>query len=307
VAAGLTQWAIGSETDGSIVCPASLNGCVGIKPTVGAIPRDGVIPISPSQDSPGPLAQTVLQAALLLDVLTQKSEYVVAAGSQQGIKIGVVREWMTKNAVVNDRFEESIRRLEKQGIHFIEVELSPPEDIEHDDELTVLLYELGEGMRAYLSTRPGARVSSLKEIVAFNNQNPEQELQHFGQDLFEKALGLGNNKIEYLESRKRNRLWAEKTLELGLKDVDVLIGCTYAPAWESSLLTGDYYETSNWITTAPAIAGTPIGTIPMGLISGLPVGLGFVSARNQEAKLITAMAKAEHALDLGILKPTFLK
>ena len=306
VAAGLTPWAIGSETDGSIICPASLNGCVGIKPTVGSIPRDGVIPISSSQDSPGPMAQSVSQAALLLDVLTQKNEYFAATRSNQILKIGVVPQWVATNSEVSARFEESVLLLEKKGIKLIEVELAPPADIDQDDELMVLLHELGEGMREYLNSRPGVRVSNLKEIIDFNIQNSENELQHFGQDLFEKAMDLESKKVEYLGSRHRNKLWAENTLELGLQDVDVLIGCTYAPAWESSLLTGDNYEAASWITTAPAIAGTPIGTIPMGLVSGLPVGLGFVSARNQEAKLVAAMAQAEQALDLGVLKPTFL-
>ena len=307
VAAGLTQWAIGSETDGSIICPASLNGCVGIKPTVGAMPRDGVVPISESQDSPGPMTQTVLQSAQLLDVLTGKNEYVTAAQSDAGIRIGVVPQWKTSNSDVNARFEESIAMLIKSGITLVDVDLTPPESQDHDDELMVLLYELGTGLQSYLATRPGARVSSLIDIVDFNNQNADEELKYFGQEHFEKALEFAGKKEKYIAARNRNKLWAEKTLELGLKDVDVLIGCTYGPAWVSALPGGDSYESASWITTAPAIAGTPIGTIPMGLVSGLPVGLGFVAQRNQESKLIAAMSKAEQALGMGILKPTFLK
>jgi amidase len=307
VAAGLTQWAIGSETDGSIICPASLNGCVGIKPTVGSIPRDGVIPISASQDSPGPMAQTVSQAALLLDVLTAKNIYAAAANSDSQIRIGVVRDWMTSNAEVDGLFEEAIAQLGKSGIKLTEVKLTAPGKEEGEDELFVLLYELGEGLRNYLATRPGARVSSLQDIFDFNNQHASQELQHFGQELFEKALELESKMAEYSLARNRNKLWAEKTLITGLEDVDVLIGCTYGPAWESSLVNGDTFEAASWITAAPAIAGTPIGTIPMGLVSGLPVGLGFVSLRDQESKLITAMSQAERSLDLGVLKPTFTK
>ena len=307
VAAGLTQWAIGSETDGSIICPASVNGCVGIKPTVGSIPRDGMIPISASQDSPGPMAQSVSQASLLLDVLTGSNKYVAASKSDDNMRFGIVRQWMSTNSEINSRFEESVALLEKNGIKLIEVELTPPEDQESEDELMVMLYELSAGISKYLSTRSGARVSTLAEIVAFNNHNSESELKHFGQELFEKALDFEGKKDEYFESRKRNLIWAEKTLAHGLQNVDVLIGCTFGPAWESSLLNGDNYESATWISTAPSIAGTPIGTIPMGLVTGLPVGLGFVTARNQESKLITAMAKAERALDLGILQPTFLK
>ena len=102
-------------------------------------------------------------------------------------------------------------------------------------------------------------------------------------------------------------MWAEDTLAKGLASADVLIGCTYGPAWKSDLANGDKFEGSTWITTAPAIAGTPIGTIPMGLVEGLPVGLGFVSGRNHEDRLIKAMSRAERALNIGVMTPTFLK
>jgi len=307
VAAGLTQWAIGTETDGSIICPASLNGCVGIKPTVGSVPRDGVIPISASQDSPGPMAQTVAQAALLLDVLTDRNICAAAAKSDNQLRIGVVDEWMTSSPEVNASFEHAIARLQKSGAQLSRVKLAAPEKREGEDALFVLLYELAEGLRDYLATRPNARVSTLQDIVDFNVLNSAAELKHFGQELFEKALEFESRRADYVSARERNLLWAEQTLASGLADVDVMIGCTFGPAWQSSLDKGDSYEVATWITTAPAIAGTPVGTVPMGLVSGLPVGLGFVSARNQEAKLITAMAQAEKALDLGVLKPTFLK
>ena len=307
VSAGLTQWAIGSETDGSIICPASLNGCVGIKPTVGSIPREGMIPISASQDSPGPMAQTVSQAAVLLDVLTAKSGFAAAAKSDQHLKIGVVRQWMTSNSELNSLFETSIGLLEKQGITLVEVELTAPEEQDHEDELLVLLYELSVGLGNYLVGRSGARFKTLRDVVAFNTENSKTELQHFGQELFDMALTFESKRDEYIKARERNKLWADNTIATGISDVDILIGCTYGPAWESNLETGDNFQEASWICTAPAIAGTPIGTIPMGLVSGLPVGMGFVAAGNQEAKLISAMAKAERALNLGVLTPTFLK
>ena len=307
VAAGLTQWSIGSETDGSIICPASLNGCVGIKPTVGAIPRDGMIPISESQDSPGPMSQTVEQAALLLDVLTSKDEYLKAAYGDEGLRVGVVKQWISEDSKLGALFEETLQQLERNGIALVEVELTPPTDSEQNDELLVLLYELVGGLRAYLSNRQGASVSSLKEILKFNLENSEIELEHFGQELFEMALQYEDKGHEYKEARKRNLLWAEDTLAKGLASADVLMGCTYGPAWKSDLANGDKFEGSTWITTAPAIAGTPIGTIPMGLVEGLPVGLGFVSGRNHEDRLIKAMSRAERALNIGVLTPTFVK
>ena len=307
VAAGLTQWSIGSETDGSIICPASLNGCVGIKPTVGAIPRDGMIPISESQDSPGPMSQTVEQAALLLDVLTSKDEYLKAAYGDEGLRVGVVKQWISEDSKLGALFEETLQKLERNGVTLVEVELTPPTDTEQDDELLVLLYELVGGLRAYLSNRQGASVSSLKEILKFNLENSKIELEHFGQELFEMALQYKDKGHEYQEARKRNLMWAEDTLAKGLASADVLIGCTYGPAWKSDLANGDKFEGSTWITTAPAIAGTPIGTIPMGLVEGLPVGLGFVSGRNHEDRLIKAMSRAERALNIGVMTPTFLK
>ncbi|MFM7860771.1 MAG: hypothetical protein ACKO8C_05135, partial [Candidatus Nanopelagicaceae bacterium] len=120
-------------------------------------------------------------------------------------------------------------------------------------------------------------------------------------------IEIESNRDEYLAARARGKSWAEKTLAEGFADVDVLIGCTFGPAWESSLADGDNFQEASWITQAPSIAGTPIGTIPMGLVSGLPVGLGFVSKEAEEAKLVAAMAKAERALNLGLLQPTFIK
>ena len=307
VAAGLTQWAIGSETDGSIICPASLNGCVGIKPTVGSVPTSGVVPISKSQDSPGPMTQTVSQAALLLDVLTGKDTFHAAASSDLPLRIGVVKQWMTSDDRVNALFESSVHALSKIGIQVTEVDLPQPSEANNDDELHVMLHELVSDLAAYLGERAGTRVKTLKDVVEFNRVHSASELAHFGQELFEKALALGGRGAEYEIERSRNLAWANGILQLGLSSVDVLIGCTYGPAWTSTLGQGDDFGTASWITTVPAIAGTPIGTIPMGLVDGLPVGLGFVVGRDQEHLLISAMAQAEKALGLGILRPTFIK
>jgi amidase len=170
-----------------------------------------------------------------------------------------------------------------------------------------MLHEIVSDLAEYLSGRAGTRVKTLLDVVEFNRAHSASELIHFGQELFEQALQLGGRSPEYEVKRARNLAWADQTLELGLSQADVLLGCTYGPAWTSSLGKGDDYGTSSWITTVPAVAGTPIGTIPMGLVDGLPVGLGFVVGRNREEQLITAMAQAERALGIGILQPTFLK
>ena len=307
VAANLTQWAIGSETDGSIICPASLNGCVGIKPTVGSIPRDAMIPISRSQDTPGPMAQTVGQAAMLLDVLTDKQIYARAAAVQAGMRIGVVKDWFTKDDRVNALFEATVLALSESGIKIIELNLPEPSESENEDELHVMLHEIVSDMAEYLAGRSGVRVKSLQEIIEFNREHAGTELAYFGQELFERALELGGRGADYEIKRARNLLWANQVLALGLESADVLIGCTYGPAWTSTLGQGDDFGTASWISTVPAVAGTPIGTIPMGLVAGLPVGLGFVVGRDQEEPLITVMAQAERALGLGVLQPSFIK
>ena len=307
VAAGIVSMAVGSETDGSIVCPASLNGCVGIKPTVGSIPRYAMIPISASQDTPGPMAQSVSQAALLLDVLTGKSQYQAAVNADSAIRIGVVKEWVTKDPGTNQLFQELLSKLGKK-VQLTEISLPEPSDTEGESEFKVLMHELNEDLESYLTGRVGAKVKSLKDVVDFNKVNQSTELKFFGQEYFELALELGGRNESYKKLRAANLDWAiNKVLTPGFEEFDILIGETYAPAWKSNLGGGDDYGSASWISMAPAIAGTPIGALPMGLVDGLPVAVGVVARANQEERLIQAMALIEKTLDLGVLKPTFLK
>ena len=132
-------------------------------------------------------------------------------------------------------------------------------------------------------------------------------MAHFAQELFDKALTLGGRNGAYQAKRARNLAWAQKTLSKGLADVDVLIGATYSPAWVSTLGKGDDYGDNSWITMAPAISGAPIGTVPMGIVEGLPVGVGVVARSHDELRLITALAQIERVLDLGVLTPTFTR
>jgi len=299
--------AVGSETDGSIVCPASLNGCVGIKPTVGSIPRDAMIPISASQDTPGPMAQSVAQAALLLEVLTGKTGYQSAVNDGCEIRIGVVKEWVTQNPGTNQLFQELISKLSKQ-VEIVEISLPAPSDQEGESEFKVLMHELNEDLASYLATREGARIKTLQDVVDFNLANKGSELQHFGQEYFDMALKLGGRNSDYQKLRSENLEWAvNKVLTPAFEKFDILIGETYAPAWKSNLGGGDDYGSASWISMAPAIAGTPIGALPMGLVDGLPVAVGVVARANQEDRLVQAMALIERVLDLGILKPTFTK
>jgi len=307
VAAGLVSMAVGSETDGSIVCPASLNGCVGIKPTVGSIPRDSMIPISASQDSPGPMAQTVRQSALLLDVLTSKSVFLKAADATGSLKIGVVKEWVTNNSGTNEVFQELLKKLAKANIAISEISLPSPTEQDGEDEFKVLLHELRDDLAEYLAARPGNGVKSLQDVASFN-LSEKAEMQYFGQEYFQLALELGGRTADYRKLRDANLHWAkDRVLSPAFEKFDILIGETYGPAWISKLGEGDDYSSASWISMAPAIAGTPIGALPMGLVDGLPVAVGVVARENQEGLLIQAMSQIEKILDLGVLTPTFTK
>jgi len=308
VAANIVSMAVGSETDGSIVCPASLNGCVGIKPTVGSIPRDAMVPISSSQDTPGPMTQTVAQSALLLDVLMDKNEYAKSIDEDYSINIGFVTEWVTNDAATNQLLSDLISSLGKANISVGEISLPEPSEQDGQDEFKVLMHELNEDLATYLAGRAGDGVRNLQDVVNFNLSHRESEMQHFAQEYFDLALELGGRNASYQNLRASNLDWARnKVLNPAFEKFDILIGATYSPSWISNLGGGDDFSSASWISMAPAIAGTPIACLPMGLVDGLPVGVGLVSRANQEGLLINAMSKVEKVLGLGILRPTFTK
>jgi len=308
VAANIVTMAVGSETDGSIVCPASVNGCVGIKPTVGSIPRDAMVPISSSQDTPGPMTQTVAQGALLLDVLTDKNEYAKSIDESYSLRIGFVTGWITKNEATNQLLSDLIIALGKANMSVGEISLPEPSEQDGQNEFKVLMHELNEDLGTYLAGRPGEGVRNLQDVVNFNLNNKNLEMQYFAQEYFDSALELGGRSASYKSLRDSNLEWARnKVLNPAFEKFDILIGATYSPSWVSNLGGGDDFSSASWISMAPAIAGTPIGCLPMGLVNGLPVGVGLVSRANQEGLLINAMAKIEKVLGLGILRPTFIK
>ena len=308
VAAGLIPFAVGTETDGSIVCPASLNGVVGIKPTVGSVSTAGVVPVSLSQDVPGPLARSVEDAALLLEVLSGHTGLVDLCNNDEPLRIGVVRAWMTSHDGANKLFEDTLAKLSDAGVELVEVTVPDMPEQAGDDEGVVLFHELLEDLSEYLSGREGSGVKSLAEVVEFNKQNSESELSFFGQEYFELALTTGGRNSEYQSARERNLDWAiNQVLSPALEDVDVLVGIPYAPAWISALGHGDDFGNASWMTHAPAIAGWPLGSLPMGLVDGLPVGIGVAARANDEKGLIRAMAIIERVIDLGEFRPSFIR
>ena len=306
VAAGLVPVAIGTETDGSIVCPAALNGIVGIKPTVGRVSTKGIIPISFSQDSPGPLARNVADATEVLGVLINDNNLKTNLSADTELTVGVVRKWLTGSDETNAIFENQLSALAKSGIKVVEIDLPDIADEVGADEFMVLLHELVHTMDAYLSSRPGDGVKSLADVLEFNTRNNELELSHFGQEYFEIAATSGGLNQKYHETRKRNLDWAKNViLDPALAKVDVLVGIPYGPAWRSDLVNGDDFASASWMTCPAAISGYPIASIPMGFVSDLPVGMGVIARANDEAKLVTALAKFEKVFDLADLIPTF--
>ena len=308
IAAGLAPLAVGTETDGSIVCPSSLNGVVGIKPTVGLVSKHGIAPISTSMDSPGPMGRNVPDIALMLEVLAGVRNLVELCDDESPLRIGVVKQWRTGDDQTNAIFENAVSELSKSGVQVVSVDVAEYEDHVGDAELTILLSELKEDLSNYLANRAGDGVKSLADVVQFNIDNADVELQHFDQSLLVKALETDGRDEKYRAAKEHALNWAvNQVLQPGISDFDVLIGASYGPSWISSLVTGDAYEDASPITCAPALAGWPIGCLPMGFVDGLPVGMGVVARPRNEAGLVRAMGQLERIFGLNDLRPTFIR
>ena len=245
---------------------------------------------------------------MLLEVLSGQSGLVDLCNNDESLRIGVVRAWMTSHDGANKLFEETLTKLINAGIELVEIAVPEMSEQAGDDEGTVLFHELLEDLSEYLSNRAGSGVKSLAEVVEFNKQNSDSELSHFGQEYFDLALTTGGRNSEYKSARERNLDWAiNQVLTPALADVDVLVGIPYAPAWISTLGNGDDFSNASWMTHAPAIAGWPLGSLPMGLVEGLPVGLGVAARANDEKGLVRAMAIIERVIDLGEFRPSFIR
>jgi len=312
VAARLAPVSVGTETDGSITCPASLNGLVGLKPAVGTIPAEKVVPISKSQDSPGPLGRTVLDVALLYEVLALVTGVAErAAAGAGGLRVGAATTLLTSHPGTDAAFAQAIAALERAGATVTDVAYPATPGEVDADELTVLLCEMSDDLSAYLSTREGAGPCSLAEAVAHEDAHGAVELAHFGHEFFERALGTGGRaSADYAPARERNLAWATaQCLEPALSTVDLVVAPSYGPAWKNDLTLGGHPAAYSGICSAPAIAGWPIATVPMGVVEGLPVGLSLVGRPGNEALLLAAAAGVEAELGLladGSLEPRYL-
>jgi amidase len=311
VAARLSPLSVGTETDGSITCPASLNGLAGLKPAVGAIPKDGVVPISASQDSPGPMARSVEDVALLYEVLAGLEGVVdrVAAGVD-GLRIGAATTLLTSHPGTDALFAEAIVHLERAGATVSDVAYAATPNEVDEDELTVLLCELADDLSAYLAARPGDGPRSLDDVLAHETAHADVELRFFGHEFFERAVDTGGRASEdYAGARARNVEWATAScLEPALARVDLVVAPSYGPAWKNDLTLGGHPAAYSGICSAPSIAGWPIATVPMGLVDGLPVGLSLVGRPGTEAILLAAAAGLERTAGLlgdDALAPTY--
>lgn len=296
--------AIGTETDGSIVCPAAVNGLVGIKPTVGLVSRRFVVPISHSQDTAGPMARTVADAAAVLTVLAgtdpedaataeadaRRQDYTAAlnADALRGRRIGVVRPMAGFDARVDDQFEAALQHMRDAGAELVEIRALPP-GLERmdDDEFAVLLAELRIDLNAYLATTPQTvRTRTLADVIAFNAATPD-ELALFGQDLFTQAEATRDD-AAYRQARERSlRAAGRDGIDRMLREhrVEALVAPTTGPAWTIDVVSGDHYSGGS-ASSMPAIAGYPHITAPMGLVHGLPVGISFFAEAWSESRLI---------------------
>jgi amidase len=315
VSANLCAIAIGTETDGSIVCPASANGVVGLKPTVGLISRSGIIPISHSQDTAGPLCRTVRDAAILLGLLTGVDEEDKAASESRGksyadytqflvadglrgARIGVVRGTFGFNAAVDAVMATALDQLRSQGAVLVD-----PAEIEtrgkfDDSESTVFMYELKADLNAYLARLgPRAPVHTLQEIIEFNEKHREQEMPYFGQELFLKSQLKGPlTSQEYLDALKKNHQLSRVEGIDAVMDkhkLDALVGPTGGPAWLTDLIAGDHFGGGS--STPAAVAGYPNINVPAGYVYGLPVGISFFGRAWSEPVLIRIAYAYEQA------------
>ncbi len=296
VSANLAPLAVGTETDGSIVCPSSINGVVGVKPTVGLLSQAGIIPISRSQDTAGPIARTVQDAAILLCGMTGGDgkppvDYTAFLDPDgvKGARIGIGRQFFGFDHRVDRLMEEVIGVLEKAGAVLIDpVEMSTRGKYDNA-EFTVLLYEFKDGLNRYLSNLgPSAKVRSLKALIDFNIRNAGKEMPYFGQEILEMAQEKGGlDDGEYLEAletcRKMSRAEGIDAVVDRL-NLDAILAPSNGPAWMTDHVNGDHYGGGS--STPAAVSGYPNITVPAGFVGGLPIGVSFFGKGWSEAKLL---------------------
>lgn len=313
VAANLCCFAIGTETNGSISCPASINGIVGLKPTVGLVSRTGIIPISKTQDTAGPMTRSVRDAAIVLGFMNasdpndevtltrpgeMRSDYTVALNPQalEGKRIGVEKSFLKGHERIDMLLKQALTQMEGQGAIIVEVDFVEKLSSIKDNEYKVLQYEFKDGLNRYLA-KSDAGVKSLKEVISYNNSHAETVMPFFRQEILEASDARGDLEAEdYLLALKKvvdtSRLAIDDTLrEFNL---DVICGPATGPSWCTDLVNGDAFS-GYGMGSGAAMAGYPSITVPLGDVHGLPVGLLFMTSAYSEEKLLSLSYAYEQA------------
>ncbi|HEX7019419.1 MAG TPA: amidase [Gemmatimonadaceae bacterium] len=325
-AANFCAVAVGTETDGSVTSPSAAQGLVGIKPTVGLVGRSGIVPIAHSQDTAGPMARTVRDAAILLGVLTgmdprdpatrgsvghSMSDYarLLDRNGLRGARIGVARKKYTGYSPATDKlFEDALAVMRKQGATVVDPADIATADTLDSGEFDLLLYEFKADLDRYLSALPpNVDVHSLADVITFNDRKASRELRYFGQEIMEMAVKKGplTEKKYRGELAKNRRLAGARGIEATVlaHKLDAIVAPTQGPSWHIDLVNGDAGGGGSF-TSPAAIAGYPHVTVPMGLVRGLPVGISFVGRAWTEATLLK-LAYAYEQASMMRRKPTF--
>jgi amidase len=313
VSANFCTVSIGTETDGSIICPSSINGVVGIKPTVGLWSRSGIIPISSTTDTAGPMARTVTDAAILLSTLTGVDENDQATRSSQGKaekdytkfldvnglqgkRIGIEKSYLKIHEAVDTLFNKAIEQLKSKGAEIVEVDFLKTVKGIDADEFTVLEYEFKDGLNKYLKSANG-KVKSLKELIEFNKQQESTAMPYFKQEILEGSEKRGDlNSKEYKEALNHILTVTRNGIDnlMTNEKLDAIGGPSYGASWCTDLINGDHF--SGYGFTGPAaIAGYPHITVPMGFVFDLPIGLSFFGRAFSEGELIEIAFSYEQA------------
>jgi amidase len=322
IAAGLAAAALGTETDGSITCPADVCGIVGLKPTVGLVSRARIIPISASQDTPGPMTRSVADAAALLDAMAgrdpsdratasadnRRSDYIVGLSPDalKGARLGVWRQRRT-SPDAQAVFDVAVDKLRGCGAEPVVLKDFRVPKALGDLEFHVMLAELKVGLNAYLATTPTAVTArTLADIIAFNNREP-RELCLFGQEFFEAAEAMkGLDDPAYKKALSSSRRMARRTLDTAFAEhkLDAIVAVTAGPSWRFDLARDEGGTSQS--TTLPAVSGYPHLTVPMGDVKGLPLGLSFIGPAWSEARLLALGHAFELAVDVKLV-PKFVE
>jgi amidase len=306
VTANLCAAAIGTETDGSIVSPSSANGIVGIKPTVGLVSTEGVIPISHTQDAPGPMARTVADAATVLDAMTESAAASLDAAALHTARVGVVRNLDRFHPRVDELFDDAVDAIRGAGAELIDpVEVPHPNEYD-DPEWEVLRYEFKMGIEAYLAKVPGHGPATLADLITFNEGHRDEEMPFFGQEIFKASVEKGPlTDPAYTEALATcRRLARDEGLDavIDRHGLDALVAPTRGPAWLIDHVNGD--RSVGGSSSMAAVSGYPSVTVPMGAVAGLPVGISFIGGARRDRQIIGYAFAFEHQTRCRVA-PTF--